>query len=82
MGLMAVPSAEPPYDPEKVTLSDLALIRLVLDYATNTDDAVDLLRGYNYGATETPVHFLIADQSGAAALVEYVAGEMKVTRAA
>jgi linear amide C-N hydrolase (choloylglycine hydrolase family) len=80
IGLMAVPSAQPPFDPGKVSLYDLALIRLVLDYAGDTNHAVDLLRGCNYRATSPPVHFLIADSSGTAALVEYVAGEMKVTR--
>ncbi len=33
IGQMAVPSAEPPYDPGKLSLNGLALIRLVLDYA-------------------------------------------------
>jgi len=80
IGLMAVPSAEPPFDPGKVSLYDLALIRLVLDYANDANHAVELLRGYNYRATSPPVHFLIADGSGTAALVEYVAGDMKVTR--
>jgi hypothetical protein len=80
MGLMAVPSAEPPFDPRKVSLYDLALIRLVLDYAVDTNHAVELLGQHNYRVTSTPVHFLIADRSGTAALVEYVGGEMKVTR--
>ncbi len=79
-GVMAVPDAQPPFDPGKRSLYDLTLIRLVLDYATDTDHAVELMRGYNYRTGSTPVHFLIADRSGAAALVEYVAGEMKVTR--
>lgn len=82
MGLMAVPSAEPPFDPGKVSLYDLALIRLVLDYALDTNHAVELLGEYNYRVTSTPVHFLIADRSGTAALVEYVGGEMRVTRTA
>ncbi len=41
---------------------------------------MELLRGYNYRATSPPVHFLIADGAGTAALVEYVAGDVKVTR--
>jgi hypothetical protein len=82
MGLMAVPSAEPPLDPGKVSLYDLALIRLVLDYAVDASHAVELLGGYNYRVTSTPVHFLIADRNGTAALVEYVEGQMRVTRTA
>jgi hypothetical protein len=81
IGLMAVPSAWPPFDPAKVTLYDLALIRLVLDYATDTDHAVELLRGYNYRAGTLPVHFLIADRGGTSVLVEYVGQDLKAIRA-
>jgi hypothetical protein len=81
IGLMAVPAAQAPQDPTKTSLYDLALIRLVLDYAIGVDHAVELLRGCNYRVGATPVHFLIADASGAAALVEYVGGELRVTRA-
>ena len=82
IGLMAVPTAWPPFDAAKVTLYDLALIRLVLDYAADADRAVELLRGYNYRAGSLPVHFLIADRSGVSVLVEYVNQEMKVIRTA
>lgn len=82
IGLMAVPSASPPVDPAKVTLYDLALIRLVLDYATDADHAIELLRGYNYRPGSEPVHFLVADRGGTSVLVEYVEQELKVTRAA
>jgi hypothetical protein len=80
IGLMSVPSASPPVDPAKVTLYDLALIRLVLDYSTDADHAVELLRGYNYRPGSQPVHFLIADRGGASVLVEYVGQELKVIR--
>jgi penicillin V acylase-like amidase (Ntn superfamily) len=80
MGLMAVPSAEPPFDPSKVSLYDLALIRLVLDYARDANHAVELLRGFNYRASEYPVHFLISDPSGTSVLVEYVEHDLKLTR--
>jgi hypothetical protein len=82
MGMMAVPSAEPPFDPGKVSLYDLALIRLVLDYAVDTNHALELLAGYNYRVGSTPCHFLIADRSGTTALVEYAGGAMRVTRTA
>jgi hypothetical protein len=80
IGLMAVPSAQPPFDPAKASLYDLALIRLVLDQAESAEHAVTLLRGYNYRAGDYPVHFLIADPSGAAVIVEYVGGDIKLTR--
>lgn len=81
IGLMAVPDAEPPYDENKVTLYDLALIRLVLDYAEDTEHAINLLRNFNYRpSSETPVHFLIADKLGNAAIIEYVENDIKITR--
>jgi penicillin V acylase-like amidase (Ntn superfamily) len=80
ISLMAVPYAEPPYDAGKVDLYDLALIRLVLDYAENTDHAIELLSKYNYKASDPPVHFLIADKQGNAAVIEYVQNDMKISR--
>jgi hypothetical protein len=80
IGLMAVPYAEPPYDPAKASFYDLALIRLVLDYAENTDSAISLLQRYNYDAGDPPVHFLIADKYGNSVIVEYLDNDMKITR--
>ena len=80
IGLMAVPTAQAPFDPTRASLYDLALIRLVLDYADDANHAVELLRSCNYRVTSPPVHFLIADRTGRSALVEYVEGEMKVVR--
>jgi len=80
IGLMAVSNADPPYDKEKVSFYDLALIRLVLDYAENTDQAISLLKSYNYKATDPPVHFLIADKQGNSAIIEYVEKDIKITR--
>lgn len=80
IGLMAVPYAEPPYDKDKVSFYDLALIRLVLDYAENTEHAINLLKSYNYKATDPPVHFLIADKQGNSAIIEYVEKDIKITR--
>jgi len=80
IGLMAVLNAEPPYDKGKVTFYDLALIRLVLDYAENTNHAISLLKSYNYKVTDPPVHFLIADKQGNSAIIEYVEKDIKITR--
>ena len=78
IGMMALPHAEPPHDPRKVSLSSLQLIRLVLDYASSAESAVSLISQYNYVVDEEPVHFLIADRNGRSAAVEFVGGEMKV----
>jgi hypothetical protein len=78
IGMMAVPHVEPPYDPRKVNLTSVQIIRLVLDYASSTESAVSLISMYNYVVDEEPIHFLIADRNGRSAVVEFVSGEMKV----
>ena len=80
IGMMAVPYSEPPYDPKKVTIYELAVIRLVLDYAKTTDEAVSLIEKYNVAVGSIPVHFLIADPSGQSAVIEFVNGKMEVIR--
>ncbi|MBM4161105.1 MAG: linear amide C-N hydrolase [Ignavibacteria bacterium] len=78
IGIMAVPYVELPYDPGKRTLNDLAVIRLVLDYAESTEHAVSLIRNYNIRMDEVPLHYFIADRSGKSAVLEFVSSEMKV----
>jgi len=80
IGLMAVPEALPPINPGKVRISDLAVIRLVLDYAQNTEEAISLFKNYNIRFYETPLHYLIADPSGNSAVVEFVDGKLIVIR--
>ena len=81
IALLAVPEAAPPSYEDRITLNSVATIRLVLDKASNVDEAVALLKQYNiffsYGIY---VHFLIADRSGNSALISYFDGEVKVTK--
>lgn len=81
VGMMAVPSAQPAYDPKKVTIDSLAAIRLLLDNAGSVDEALSLLPAYNivWGGGP-PLHYLVADASGDSAVVEFIGGEMKVLR--
>jgi len=74
----AVPYANSPYDGSKVTIGELQLIRLVLDYASSTEEAINLIQQYNIRMEEPPVHYLIADSSGHSAIVEFVNGSMEV----
>ncbi len=72
VGMMAVSTIKPAYDPQKVTLSELNLMRLMLDYAENVDEALALLPNYNVDFTGGPtIHYLLADKSGHSAIVEY-----------
>ncbi|MCP4154500.1 MAG: linear amide C-N hydrolase, partial [bacterium] len=66
-------------EPGKVTLDGPHLIRLMLDYAKDVDEAVSLLKRYNNSASEYH-HFLIADRSGNSATIKYSNGEVSVTR--
>jgi hypothetical protein len=77
IGVMLVPHAEGGSDPSKVTIGDLEVVRLVLDYAGSVEEAVSLLRQYNvrFG---TPLHYLISDRSGSSAVVEFVGSEVNV----
>jgi len=81
IGCMAVPNAENVIDPEKVTLGSLSFMRLVLDYAINIDEALDLLDNYNvYFPPGPDLHYLIADATGNSAVIEWVGGEMIILR--
>ena len=78
MALLAVPEYECEADPSKVTLNTTTAIRLVLDKASNVDEAVKLLKQYNiYFSGDVDCHFLIADASGKSVLVEYCDGALQ-----
>ena len=80
MALLAVPTAQPPQVPGRVTLNTTATIRLVLDKAATVDEALALLKNYNlYFSGGVECHYLLADRSGRAVVVEYVDGKMQVT---
>lgn len=79
IALLAVPYAEPPQDEDKITLNTTTAIRLVLDKAGNVDEAIKLLKQYNYyfsGGIDC--HYLIADPSGKSVIVEFLDEEVKV----
>jgi predicted choloylglycine hydrolase len=79
-GLMSVPFVQPPYDPGKKNLACCDIIRLVLDYAASTDEAVSLISQYNFKDEKYPSHYLIADRNGKSAVIEFVNKELKVIR--
>jgi len=70
-----------PTNPENRDVGDLRLMREVLESAGTVDEAVELLEGINPVSQGGPnTHYLIADRTSAAALVEYHDGEMYVFR--
>jgi predicted choloylglycine hydrolase len=57
-------------------------MRLILDFAKTTDEAIALLNEYNIHFAEATGHLMIADATGQSAVVEVIDGEMVVTRTA
>jgi hypothetical protein len=81
VGMMAVPRARVPFDAQRMTLDSLQIIRLLLDHARTVEEAVALLQQYNIDwGGGPPLHYLVADASGASAVIEFVQGEMQVHR--
>jgi hypothetical protein len=81
VGMMAVPSSQIYYDPDKVTLSSLEIIRLLLDYSQNIDEAIDLVKQFNINFEGGPyVHYLISDAAGNSAIIEYVDNKILTIR--
>ncbi|RLC71101.1 MAG: hypothetical protein DRJ03_30690, partial [Chloroflexi bacterium] len=79
VGMAAVPPGDMQPDPNKETVGSLGVIREMLDHAANVDEAVAILKSYNIDMEGGPaIHYLIADSSGRAALVEFYQGEMVV----
>ncbi len=76
IGMAAVPSADLPNDPSRQTLDSLEVMREVLDHAGDVDQAVKILQNYNIDwGSGPPLHYLVADRSGRAALFEGSRGE-------
>jgi len=75
-GMMAVHNAEGNSDPTKVTLAELEIIRLVLDYARDVPEALDLIQQYNVIFEEVPIHYMFADALGNSVVVEYLNGNI------
>jgi hypothetical protein len=79
VGMAAVPQADERHEPGKPTIGELAIIREILDHAGSVDEAVALVKQYNIDwEGGLPLHYLVADRSGRAALVEFHGGEIAV----
>lgn len=79
VGMAAVPASEMPPNAGRPTVDSLLLMRLILENARTVDEAVTLFREYDVSwAGGPPLHYLIADRSGRAVLVEFYEGEMLV----
>jgi hypothetical protein len=79
IAMAAVPDEfmdDAPDDPSLPTIDSLGIMRQLLDHARDVDEAVQLFGSYNIDFTGgPPVHYLLADRSGKAVLVEFYQGE-------
>lgn len=82
IGMAAVPetsTTDAGIDPSKPTIGSIGMIREVLDHARTVKEAVKLFEKYNIDFSGgPPIHYLIADASGEAVLVEIYQGELIV----
>jgi len=76
----AVPDRNTPQDPNRPTLLNSQIVRLVLDHAKDVEEALTLIQQYNVEFVGTRAHFHIADASGESVIVEYVDGGINVVR--
>ena len=76
VGMAAVPARTMPNDPDKDSIDSLMVMRLILDHAANVEEAIEIIDSYNIDWEGGPaLHYLIADRSGEAVLVEFDEGE-------
>lgn len=76
----AVPRCKIAKDPNRPTLVNTQIVRLVLDHAKDVNEAVELIRKYNIEFPSVYVHFHIADTSGHSAIVEYIDDGISIVR--
>lgn len=83
VGMAADESAHATPDPAKPTVGSVRILRLVLDQAATVDEALAIFARHNIDFSGgPPLHYLLADASGASALVEYTDGRQQVERGA
>lgn len=79
VGMAAVSPGDMKDDPEKPNIDSLEVIREILDHAANVEEALNIIDDYDIDfGTGPALHYLIADKSGKAALVEYYHGKIDI----
>lgn len=79
VGMAAVPPGQMRPSPDKPTIGSLGVIRRMLDRAGTVDEAVTIMQSYNIDFEGgPPIHYLIADRSGRAVLVEFNQGKLVI----
>jgi len=82
VGMMAVDEAKSPNGPGMPVIGALGLMRVLLDNAATLEEALALMGKYYVAFGQgTPIHYFVADRSGASAVVEYFKRQLRVFRA-
>ncbi|UJW30924.1 linear amide C-N hydrolase [Saccharothrix sp. AJ9571] len=81
IGMATTPEAEPTRHPGRGKVGGIRVMRLALDEAATVDEAIAVFERYNVDFTAgPPLHYLVADAHGQAAVLEFVEGTMVVHR--
>lgn len=60
-------------DENKKNITSTTMLRMVLDYADDVDEAVELIRKYNlHDSANTSFHYMVADATGKSAILEWI----------
>ncbi len=76
---MTVEQADAPRDDGEPEIIFPTLMRIILDYAKTTEDAIRIVEEFQVCFPYTPIHFMLADASGESRIVEFIDGEVRVT---
>jgi hypothetical protein len=80
VGMMAIDHAEGPTGTGKPKVGELGILRVLLDRAANVREAITLMDAFEVGFDAPPIHYLLTDQTGDAAVVEFLGGKLHVIR--
>ncbi len=61
---------------DKPDITSTTMLRMILDYADDVDEAVSLIQQYDlHDSANTSYHYMVADASGKSAILEWIPGE-------
>lgn len=78
VGMAAVQDSQVPQEAGREGIGSLGIIREMLDHARDVEEALAVMESYNISMEGGPqIHYLLADASGRAVLVELYEGELR-----
>lgn len=83
ISVLELPGPPVSQDTAKPDIVSTLMIRLVLDRAANTEEAIELFQKYDMHDSqylESAIHYFITDSSGSSAVIEYVDNQISIIR--